>query len=91
MPTKIENQNHRLSITGRFTTLDIPSKVRGHRPENRVVRQHQSSQLRERPRKPHAAGKSKYRPGITERPWKIDQRLIAWMTKPSFSFFLWYP
>jgi len=28
--------------------------------------------------------KPKYRPGIAERPWKIDQRLIAWMTKPSF-------
>ena len=26
----------------------------GHRPENRVVRQHQSAQLRETPRKPHA-------------------------------------
>jgi len=33
---------------------------------------------------------AQYRPGIVERPWKSDQCLIAWMTKPSF-FFLWYP
>ena len=33
----------------------------------------------------------KYRPGIAERSWEIDQRLIAWMTKPSFFFLLWYP
>jgi hypothetical protein len=46
-----------------------PSKICRHRPKNRVVQQHHSSQLRECARK---------------HPGEIDQRLIAWMTKRGF-------
>jgi hypothetical protein len=49
--------------------LAAPSESRsseegGEQDASRLVRQHQSSQLRECARKHHAAGKLKYRPGI---------------------------
>jgi hypothetical protein len=56
--------------------------------ENRLVRKHQFSELRERARKYNAAGKSKYCQGIDERTWEIDQHMkLADLTQKAIEQF----